>query len=231
MRPWLRCRRSPRGRRLPVGLWNRRRPNSGRWRSGGRRCARDALVLHPGGGGGKQYSFSGTPSARCGLQRAHDEQHLLVECAGAPGAQGLARRRGKVPMFVRRRWLAGLHASCSPAASRSAALVCCTSRFLPFQVGLGARQCATGGRSPLAVRKRTKFVSSRSVRLMRRPPELNMPRQFLKLSLISRQVGMVVMVLSQFCTFTVCSAMSTTKPSAPTWASRSSRPRAACRWS
>ena len=34
---------------------------------------------------------------------------------------------------------------------------------------------------------------------------------------MSRQVGMVVMVLSQFCTFTVCSAMSTTSPSAPTW--------------
>ena len=52
---------------------------------------------------------------------------------------------------------------------------------------------------------------------MRRPPESNMPRQFLKLSVISRQVGMVVMVLSQFCTLTVLSAISVTKPSAPTW--------------
>ncbi len=41
-----------------------------------------------------------------------------------------------------------------------------------------------------------------------------MPRQFLNESLISFLVGMVVMVLSQFCTFTVCSAMSMTSPSA-----------------
>lgn len=43
-----------------------------------------------------------------------------------------------------------------------------------------------------------------------------MPRQLRKLSEISRQVGMVVMVMSQFCTLTVCSAISTTLPSAPT---------------
>ena len=41
-----------------------------------------------------------------------------------------------------------------------------------------------------------------------------MPRQFLNESLMSFLVGMVVMVLSQFCTFTVCSAMSITSPSA-----------------
>ena len=62
--------------------------------------------------------------------------------------------------------------------------------------------------------KRTDVWSMYSARLMRRPPESGMPRQFLKLSLISRQVGMVVMVLSQFCTFTVCRAMSITSPSA-----------------
>ncbi len=42
-----------------------------------------------------------------------------------------------------------------------------------------------------------------------------MPRQFLKLSLVNFQVGMVTMVLSQFCTLTVFSAMSITAPSAP----------------
>ncbi|HEY4317243.1 MAG TPA: hypothetical protein VGN04_06560 [Herbaspirillum sp.] len=41
-----------------------------------------------------------------------------------------------------------------------------------------------------------------------------MPRQFLKASLIMRLVGMVVMVRSQFCTLTVCRAMSITAPSA-----------------
>ena len=41
-----------------------------------------------------------------------------------------------------------------------------------------------------------------------------MPRQFLNDSLISLRVGMVVTVLSQFCTVTVCRAMSTTSPSA-----------------
>ena len=56
------------------------------------------------------------------------------------------------------------------------------------------------------------LASRFSERMMRRPPESNMPRQFLKLSVISRQVGMVVMVLSQFCTLTVLeSAMSVTK--------------------
>ncbi|MOA11457.1 hypothetical protein D3C78_1314000 [compost metagenome] len=60
-------------------------------------------------------------------------------------------------------------------------------------------------------------ASMRSARRMRRTPDSDMPRQFLKLSLISFQVGMVVMVLSQFCTLTMLSAMSITKPSAPTW--------------
>ncbi|MND73553.1 hypothetical protein D3C80_651320 [compost metagenome] len=41
-----------------------------------------------------------------------------------------------------------------------------------------------------------------------------MPRQFLNESVMKRLVGMVVMVLSQFCTFTVCRAMSITSPSA-----------------
>ncbi len=49
---------------------------------------------------------------------------------------------------------------------------------------------------------------------MRRPPASAMPRQFLKESLIRRLVGIMVMVLSQFCTFTVCRAMSMTSPSA-----------------
>ena len=51
-------------------------------------------------------------------------------------------------------------------------------------------------------------------RLIRRPPESCMPRQFLNDSLISLWVGMVVIVLSQFCTRMVCSAISTTSPSA-----------------
>ncbi|MNE14128.1 hypothetical protein D3C80_1069890 [compost metagenome] len=41
-----------------------------------------------------------------------------------------------------------------------------------------------------------------------------MPRQFLNESVMKRLVGMVVMVLSQFCTLTVCRAMSITSPSA-----------------
>ena len=42
-----------------------------------------------------------------------------------------------------------------------------------------------------------------TARLTRRPPDSDMPRQFLKDSEISLCVGIVVMVLSQFCTFTV----------------------------
>ena len=41
-----------------------------------------------------------------------------------------------------------------------------------------------------------------------------MPRQFLNDSVTSFLVGMVVMVLSKFCTVMVCSAMSMTSPSA-----------------
>src|SRR5690625_6609396 len=52
------------------------------------------------------------------------------------------------------------------------------------------------------------------LRLMRRPPDSCMPRQFLKGSVMKRLVGIVVIVLSQFCTLTVCKAMSMTKPSA-----------------
>ncbi|MNM82300.1 hypothetical protein D3C81_943270 [compost metagenome] len=43
-----------------------------------------------------------------------------------------------------------------------------------------------------------------------------MPRQFLNDSDINRQVGIETMVLSKFCTLTVCKVMSTTSPSAPT---------------
>ena len=53
-----------------------------------------------------------------------------------------------------------------------------------------------------------------SARMMRRPPPANMLRQFLKLALISFQVGMLVTVLSQFCTLTVCRLISITAPSA-----------------
>ena len=49
---------------------------------------------------------------------------------------------------------------------------------------------------------------------MRRPPVSCMPRQFLKESVISLRTGMVVMVLSQLRTLTVCSATSITSPSA-----------------
>lgn len=52
---------------------------------------------------------------------------------------------------------------------------------------------------------------------MRRPPDSLMPRQLRKESEIRRLVGMVVMVLSQFCTFTVCRAISITSPSALSW--------------
>ena len=50
--------------------------------------------------------------------------------------------------------------------------------------------------------------------MIRRPPASLIPRQFLNESLITFLVGMVVMVLSQFCTVTVCRAMSVTVPSA-----------------
>ncbi|MNZ87642.1 hypothetical protein D3C78_1065060 [compost metagenome] len=50
--------------------------------------------------------------------------------------------------------------------------------------------------------------------MIRRPPDSCMPRQFLNESLMKRLVGMLVMVLSQFCTLTVCRAMSITSPSA-----------------
>ncbi|MDT4890164.1 hypothetical protein FQZ97_1269680 [compost metagenome] len=52
------------------------------------------------------------------------------------------------------------------------------------------------------------------LRLIRRPPDCCMPRQFLNDSDIRRQVGIETMVLSKFCTLTVCSVMSTTSPSA-----------------
>ena len=52
---------------------------------------------------------------------------------------------------------------------------------------------------------------------MRRPPDSLIPRQFLKDSEMSLWVGIVVIVLSQFCTFTVCSATSMTSPSALNW--------------
>ena len=50
---------------------------------------------------------------------------------------------------------------------------------------------------------------------MRRPPLSNIPRQFWNDSLTSAYGGTVVMVLSQFCTFTVVSVTSSTLPSAP----------------
>ena len=72
-------------------------------------------------------------------------------------------------------------------------------------------------RSSSSVRKRTLCWSRYSERLIRRPPASLIPRQFLNESLISFLVGMLVMVLSQFCTFTVCRAMSITSPSALSW--------------
>lgn len=50
---------------------------------------------------------------------------------------------------------------------------------------------------------------------MRRPPEADIPLQFLKESETSDQVGIVVMVLSQLRTFTVVRPISMTAPSAP----------------
>ncbi|MNI59500.1 hypothetical protein D3C73_1146650 [compost metagenome] len=64
--------------------------------------------------------------------------------------------------------------------------------------------------------KRTPLASMNRLRLMRRPPDCCMPRQLRNDSLIRRQVGMETMVLSKFCTLTVCRVMSTTSPSAPT---------------
>ena len=52
------------------------------------------------------------------------------------------------------------------------------------------------------------------LRLMRRPPDSCIARQFLKGSVTSLRMGMVVTVLSKFCTFTVCRAISITSPSA-----------------
>ena len=53
------------------------------------------------------------------------------------------------------------------------------------------------------------------LRLMRRPPEADIPLQFLNESDTSDQVGIVVMVLSQLRTFTVVNPISITAPSAP----------------
>ncbi|MNP37176.1 hypothetical protein D3C76_1306100 [compost metagenome] len=64
--------------------------------------------------------------------------------------------------------------------------------------------------------KRTPLASMNKLRLIRRPPDCCIPRQFLNDSDIKRQVGIEIIVLSKFCTFTVCSVMSTTSPSAPT---------------
>lgn len=66
-------------------------------------------------------------------------------------------------------------------------------------------------------RKRTELMSMPSARLMRRPPDCDMPRQFLKLSVTKALVGMAEMVLSQLLILTVCSPMSITSPSAPYW--------------
>ena len=54
-------------------------------------------------------------------------------------------------------------------------------------------------------------------RLILRPPDSDIPRQFLKDSLMNLCVGIVEMVLSQFWTLTVCRAMSITSPSALAW--------------
>ena len=61
------------------------------------------------------------------------------------------------------------------------------------------------------------FLSTCTERLIRRPPDADMPRQFLNDSAISLWVGTVVMVLSQFWILTVCRATSITSPSAPYW--------------
>ena len=47
------------------------------------------------------------------------------------------------------------------------------------------------------------------------PPYSDIPLQFLTDVVTIFDVGIEVIVLSQFCTFTVCRAMSTTSPSAP----------------
>ena len=47
------------------------------------------------------------------------------------------------------------------------------------------------------------FTSMKTERLMRRPPAMDIPRQFLNESSINLWVGMVVIVLSQFWTLTV----------------------------
>ena len=58
-------------------------------------------------------------------------------------------------------------------------------------------------------------VSIFRLRLIRRPPDADMPLQFLKESETSDQVGTVVMVLSQLRTLTVVRPISMTAPSAP----------------
>ena len=61
----------------------------------------------------------------------------------------------------------------------------------------------------------TEFMSMKIERLMRRPPLLNIPRQFWNESLTSAYGGIVVIVLSQFRIFTVVRVTSITSPSAP----------------
>ena len=63
-------------------------------------------------------------------------------------------------------------------------------------------------------------------RLMRRPLDSDIPRQFLNDSVISAYVGIVVIVLSKFRTFTVVSATSSTSPSAPYFGISIQSPRA-----
>ncbi len=63
--------------------------------------------------------------------------------------------------------------------------------------------------------KVTEFASMFMERIMRRPPLLCIPRQFWKASLTREYGGMVTMVMSKFCTFTVVRVTSCTTPLTP----------------
>ena len=59
------------------------------------------------------------------------------------------------------------------------------------------------------------FISINKDLFILRPPLSDIPFQFLNAESISLCVGIIDIVLSQFCIFTVCSAISITSPSAP----------------
>ncbi|MNY33954.1 hypothetical protein D3C86_1682570 [compost metagenome] len=110
--------------------------------------------------------------------------------------------------MVTLRVFAGSWLASASAVFQLSSSLCLLLRYWPSSRKRCRRAICSGPRKLMLV------WSSSKLRLIRRPPHSCMPRQFLNGSLIKRLVGMLVMVLSQFCTLTVCRAMSITSPSA-----------------